>query len=97
MEILKRCILAVLLMLPLLTLAGESVNINTADKAALMTLKGIGEKRAEAIIAYRETHGPFKSVDQLNEVKGLGQMFVETNREQLTVGDRQQKQPGSSR
>ena len=53
MENLRRCIFAVLLTLPLLVFAGESININTADKEVLMSIKGIGEKRAEAIIACR--------------------------------------------
>lgn len=91
MEMLRRCILAVLLSLPLFSFAGEAININTANKETLMAIKGIGEKRAEAIIAYREVHGPFKSVDQLGEVKGLGKMFVDSNREQLTVEDKKVK------
>ena len=88
MEILRRCIFAVLLTLPLLISAGESININTADKAALMSIKGIGEKRAEAIIAYREQNGPFKSVDQLAEIKGVGKVFVDGNRDLLVVEDK---------
>ena len=88
MESLRRCIFAVLLTLPLLVCAGETININTADKELLMSINGIGEKRAEAIIAYREEHGPYKSVDQLAEIKGLGQVFIDSNREQLTVEDK---------
>jgi len=88
MENLRRCIFAVLLTLPLLVFAGESININTADKEVLMSIKGIGEKRAEAIIAYREQNGPFKSVDQLAEIKGLGQVFIDSNRELLVVVDK---------
>src|SRR5579862_9297410 len=49
------------------------VNINTADAETLaLELKGIGQKRAEAIIAYREQHGPFKSIDDLSNIKGIG-------------------------
>ena len=88
MENLRRCIFAVLLTLPLLVFAGESININTADKELLMSIKGIGEKRAEAIIAYREQNGPFKSVDQLAEIDGLGQVFIDSNRELLVVVDK---------
>lgn len=90
MENLRRGIFAMLLALPLLLQAGETVNINTADKDALMTLKGIGEKRADAIIAYREQYGPFKSVDQLAEIEGIGQSFIDSNRELLAVEDKQQ-------
>jgi competence protein ComEA len=48
--------------------SGPAVNINTADAAAITGahIKGIGKKRAEAIVAYRQQHGPFKSVDDLN-------------------------------
>ena len=88
MENLRRCICALLLTLPLLVCAGETININTADKEILMSIKGIGEKRAEAIIAYREQNGPFKSVDQLAEIDGLGQVFIESNRELLAVEDK---------
>jgi len=90
MDMLRRCIFAVLLSLPLLSFAGEAVNINTANKETLMAIKGIGDKRAEAIIAYREVHGPFKSVDQLVEVKGMGKMFIDSNRELLTVKDKKE-------
>lgn len=85
METFRRCILAVLLILPSLLFAGEVININTADKETLMSITGIGESRADAIIAYRDQHGPFKSVDQLTEIKGVGQTLVEKNRDSLVV------------
>lgn len=67
--------------------AAEPVNINTADAATLASrLNGVGESKAEAIVAYREEHGAFKSVDQLAQVKGIGLKTVEKNREMLTVG-----------
>ena len=87
MDILRSCIFAVLLSLPVLLLAGETININTADKELLMSIKGIGEKRAEAIIAYRDKNGPFKSVDQLADIKGVGKLFIDSNRDVLVVKD----------
>jgi competence protein ComEA len=67
--------------------AADPVNINTADAAALSTkITGIGPAKAEAIIAYRQEHGPFKSVDELAKVKGIGLKTVEKIRDQLTVG-----------
>ena len=66
-------------------IAGEPVNINTADKEILMSVKGIGEKRAEAIIEYRDQQGPFKSIDQLANISGISQSLIETNRETLKV------------
>ena len=88
MDIFRKIIFTLFLFIPSLLLAGEAVNINTADKETLMTaIKGVGEKRAEAIIAYREQNGPFKSVDELAEVGGIGQSIVDANRETLTIGD----------
>ncbi|MBQ6392956.1 MAG: ComEA family DNA-binding protein [Eubacterium sp.] len=48
------------------------INLNLAQKEDLMTLNGIGENRALAIIAYREEHGGFSSVEELKEVEGIG-------------------------
>jgi len=87
MEIIRKTLLAVCLLIPTLLFA-ETVNINTADKEALMTsIKGVGEKRAEAIIAYREQNGSFKSVDELAEVRGVGSSIVEKNVDNLSVSD----------
>jgi competence protein ComEA len=61
------------------------VNINTADAATLMTLDGIGESKAKAILEYRQKNGPFKSVDDLTKVKGIGDNTLAQLREQLTV------------
>lgn len=56
----------------------QPLNINTADAATLAgSLKGIGQKKAEAIVAYRDEHGPFKSVDELVNVKGIGARTLE--------------------
>ncbi len=61
--------------------AFASVNINTADAPTIAKeLKGIGEKKAQAIVNYRKQHGPFKTVESLTEVKGIGLKTVEKNR-----------------
>ena len=87
MEILRKTILVTLFLLPGLLFA-ETININTADKETLMTsIKGVGEKRADAIITYRKHHGPFKSVDELAEVDGISISIVDANRDDLTVSD----------
>jgi competence protein ComEA len=58
------------------------VNINTADAASLSReLKGIGMKRAEAIVEYRRKFGPFKSADELALVKGIGASAIQKNRD----------------
>ena len=87
MDILRKFLAAVLVSLPLLLVAAQTVNINTADKETLMTVKGVGERRAEAIIAFREQNGPFKSVDDLSLVQGIGQVIVDDNRDQLSTRD----------
>ena len=62
------------------------VNINSADAAHLEAeLIGVGADKAAAIIQYREDHGPFASVDDLVNVKGIGEKTIEKNRENLTV------------
>ncbi len=63
------------------------VDVNTADAKTLdANLVGVGPKVAEAIVAYRTKHGPFKSVDELKKVKGVGPKILEKNRESLTLG-----------
>jgi competence protein ComEA len=87
MDTIKSAILATLLCISCALPAAQAVNINTAGKAELMAVRGIGEKRAEAIIAYRAEHGPFKSVDDLANVQGIGPAIIKDNRDGLTVGD----------
>lgn len=63
------------------------VDINTADAAAIAAaLNGVGLAKAEAIVAHRKEHGPFKSAEQLAEVKGIGLKLVEKNRDRIEVG-----------
>ncbi|MFM0591319.1 helix-hairpin-helix domain-containing protein [Streptococcus suis] len=61
------------------------VNLNTATEADLQTISGIGAKRATDIIAYREANGGFKSVDDLNNVSGIGDKTMESIRPYVTV------------
>jgi len=83
-----KILLSTLLLVPLFVFAAEAININTADKEALMeVIKGVGEKRAEAIITYREKNGPFKSIDELVEITGIGQSIVDKNRDNLTTSE----------
>jgi len=64
----------------------DTVNINTADAPTIAkALNGIGIKRAEAIVAYRSTHGPFKSVDELAKVDGIGKATIEKNRANIII------------
>src|SRR3954462_7558703 len=61
------------------------VNINTADEPTLETLNGVGPVLAAAIMQYRTEHGPFSSIDQLDEVSGIGPATLEDLRSQVTV------------
>lgn len=86
METIKKLIFLTLLAFSLNMSAAEPVNINSADKQTLMQVKGVGEKRAEAIIAWREKNGPFKAVADLAEIDGIGPSLIESNKDLLTVG-----------
>jgi len=68
------------------TIAEDKINVNTASADALAEiLTGIGPKKAEAIVAYREANGPFKSVDDLLQVKGIGPATLEKNRDRISL------------
>lgn len=83
--------LAVLLSGSSIAMAGV-VNINTANAQNLANnISGVGIKRAQAIIDYRKEHGPFKSVDDLSKVKGIGSKLVENNRKNLIVSEKADK------
>ena len=61
------------------------INLNTASAGELTALKGIGEKKAQAIIDHREKQGKFTSVDQLADVSGIGPATLEANRDMIIV------------
>lgn len=63
----------------------DAININTADAETLTKLKGVGAKKAEAIVAWRKANGSFKSVDQLAEVKGIGEKTLDANRKSIRI------------
>ena len=58
-------------------LEGERINVNTAGYYDLMRLPGIGEKRARAILDWREEHGGFSAPEQLLEIRGIGEKILE--------------------
>ena len=79
-------------LLPIVTVEGASlenggylININVADEEALQTLPGIGEVLAERIVEYRAEHGPFASVDELDNVYGIGEGKLASIRPFLTA------------
>ena len=62
------------------------VNINTADAAALETLNGIGETRAQAIIAYRESCGGFQTIEDIMQVDGIKEGVFNKIKDQISAG-----------
>lgn len=66
--------------------AFAAVNINTATQSELEAIKGLGPTKAQSIIAYREANGNFKSVDDLDKVKGFGKASIEKIKDDLSVG-----------
>jgi competence protein ComEA len=64
------------------------VNVNTADAKTISdALSGIGQKKAEAIVKYREEKGPFKTVEDLTNVAGIGEKTVEKNKNDILLSD----------
>ena len=66
--------------------AFAAVNINTATQSELEAIKGLGPTKAQSIIAYREANGNFKSVDDLDKVKGFGKASIDKIKGDLSVG-----------
>ncbi len=69
------------------SLSAAAVNINTANEAELQALPGVGPAKAKAIIEYRKQHGHFKSVDELKNVKGIGEGILAKLKNEATISD----------
>jgi competence protein ComEA len=61
------------------------IDINSADIKTLTSIKGLGEKKAEAILEYRKANGKFKNIDELLNVKGIGKKLLGTIKEEIEV------------
>ncbi|MEH6576487.1 MAG: helix-hairpin-helix domain-containing protein [Amphritea sp.] len=85
---LKALLLSCLMILATPLYADGKVNINTATVEQLADgLNGVGENKAKAIVAYREEHGPYASVEDLTQVKGIGAGLLKKNRQVITLTD----------
>lgn len=71
---------------PIVATGSDTININTASVDELTQLQKVGPKTAENIVAYRDANGPFKTVDDLKNVKGVGDKILELNKDRMTVG-----------
>ena len=88
MKAVRHFIVALGLSLAPLVVATNPVNINTDTAEALAeAINGVGPKLAEAIVDYRDQNGPFGSVEELTNVKGVGVKLIDKNRENLTTGN----------
>lgn len=71
---------------PVIAAGQGKININTASVEELTELQKVGPKTAERIVAYRNDNGPFKTVDDLKNVKGIGHKILKLNKGHITVG-----------
>ncbi|MBL4820104.1 MAG: helix-hairpin-helix domain-containing protein [Gammaproteobacteria bacterium] len=72
-----------------MTTALEQVDINSADATTIaQVMDGVGMVKAQEIVAYRELNGAFESIDQLMEVKGIGQATIEKNRHRIVIASK---------
>ena len=68
--------------------AEDRIDLNTATAEELAaTMTGVGLKKAKAIVAYRDEHGPFASIDDLVRVRGIGAVTLDSNRDRLSVDE----------
>lgn len=81
----KRVLFLIFAFLSSISLAYAAVNINTATVGELEAVKGLGPSKAKAIVDYRAKNGPFKAVDELKNVKGLGEKSVAKLKNELSI------------
>ena len=64
----------------------EKVNLNTASAEQIATtMTGVGSSKAQAIVKYRSTHGKFKSLQELENISGIGEKTIEKNKDKITL------------
>jgi competence protein ComEA len=82
---LNALLLTLMLVISSVTMAGE-VNVNTADAQTIAdALKGIGLKKAEAIVSWRTANGNFKTISELENVKGIGAKILASNKDDIQL------------
>ncbi len=81
----KKILAALLITMAISFNAYAAINLNTASRAELESIKGIGPSKAQAIIDYRKKHGDFNSISELKEINGIGPETLKNMRRKLTV------------
>ena len=66
-------------------ISGDKISLNQANLQQLQTLSGVGAKKAQAIVEYRQKHGGFKALDELMNVNGIGPKLFEKNKARLVL------------
>lgn len=87
----KRLMLVLVMVFAMCRLAFGAVNINTATAAELDKLKGVGPVKAQAIVDYRKANGPFKSLEDLKKVNGIGDATFDAIKGEINIGGRTTK------
>lgn len=92
----NKLLLALVLSFICILPAWAAVDLNTATVSELENVKGIGPKKAAAIVEYRKKNGAFKSVDDLDKVHGFGKKSVDMLKKDITVGNAQAATAGKT-
>jgi len=81
LHLIKRACALSLILIPMFSNGAEPLDINSATAEQLaLALSGVGQSKAEAIVAYRDANGPFATIEDLVNVKGIGSSLLEKNR-----------------
>lgn len=88
MSYIRTLFIALMLCLGSAGIMAAPLDINTADAETLAaTLTGVGSSKAKKIVSYRDEHGPFSSIEDLLNVKGIGESTLDKNQDKITVGE----------
>ena len=85
MRILPILIVILTVVFSVVTVAEEKIDLNSATAEEIATLNNIGLKKAEKIVEYRQSNGQFESIDDLKNVKGIGSVTIEKNRDRMVA------------
>jgi len=85
MRILPILIVILTVVFSVVTVAEEKIDLNSATVEEIATLNNIGLKKAEKIVEYRQSNGQFESIDDLKNVKGIGSVTIEKNRDRMVA------------